>query len=50
MTPVKGCTGRVLRYIERQIEKVAEGVLKSRLQNLVVLANRQPAQKPKGRR
>ena len=47
---LKGYTGRVLRDIERQMDKVAEGPLKSRLQELVALANRLLAQKPKDRR
>jgi IS5 family transposase len=47
---LKGYTGRVLRDIERQMDKVAEGPLKSRLQELVALVNRLLAQKPKDRR
>ncbi|MGR3366256.1 MAG: IS5 family transposase [Sagittula sp.] len=47
---LKGYTGRVLRDIERQMEKVAEGPLKSRLQDLLALVNRLLAQKPKDRR
>jgi len=47
---LKGYTGRVLRDIERQIDKVAEGPLKSRLQDMVALVNRLLAQKPKDRK
>ncbi len=47
---LKGYTGRVLRDIERQMEKVAAGPLRSRLQDLVALVNRLLAQKPKDRR
>ena len=47
---LKGYTGRVLRDIERQIDKVTEGPVKSRLQELVALVNRLLAQKPKDRR
>ena len=47
---LKGYAGRVLRDIERQIDKVAEGPLKSRLQDLLALVNRLLAQKPKDRK
>ena len=47
---LKGYTGRVLRDIERQMDKVAEGPLKVRLQDLVALVNRLLAQKPKDRK
>ena len=47
---LKGYTGRVLRDIERQIDKVAEGPLKSRLQDMVALVNRLLAPKPKDRK
>ncbi|MGX0904860.1 IS5 family transposase [Roseovarius sp. MBR-79] len=47
---LKGYTGRVLRDIERQMDKVAEGPLKLRLQDLVALAKRLLAQKPKDRK
>ena len=47
---LKGYTGRVLRDIERQMGKVLEGPLKTRLQDLVALVNRLLAQKPKDRR
>jgi IS5 family transposase len=47
---LKGYTGRVLRDIERQMDKVAEGPLKLRLQDLLALVNRLLAQKPKDRR
>lgn len=46
---LKGYTGRVLRDIERQMDKVVEGPLKSKLQDLVALVNRLLAQKPKDR-
>jgi IS5 family transposase len=44
---LKGYTGRVARDIERQMDKVAEGPLKTRLQALVALTNRLLAQKLK---
>jgi IS5 family transposase len=47
---LKGYTGRVLRDIERQMDKVAEGPLKLRLHDLVALVNRLLAQKPKDRK
>lgn len=47
---IKGCAGRVLRDIERQMDKVAEGPLKLRLQDLVALVNRLLVQRPKDRR
>ncbi|WP_071675903.1 IS5 family transposase [Nioella nitratireducens] len=47
---LKGYTGRVLRDIERQMDKVAEGPLKLRLQDLVALVTRLLAQKPKDRK
>lgn len=47
---LKGYTGRVLRDIERQMEAIAEGPLKSQLQYLMVLVNRLLAQKPKDRK
>ena len=47
---LKGYTGRVLRDIERQMDKVAEGPLKSRLQELLALTNRLLAQQPKDRK
>jgi len=47
---LKGYTGRVLRDIERQMDKVADGPLKLRLQELVELVNRLLAQKPKDRK
>jgi IS5 family transposase len=46
---LKGHTGRVLRDIERQMDKVAKGPLKTRVQALVALTNRLLAQKPKDR-
>jgi IS5 family transposase len=47
---LKGYTGRVLRDIERQKDKVVDGPLKSQLQDLMVLANRLLAHKPKDRK
>lgn len=47
---LKGYTGRVLRHIERQIDKVVEGPLKARIQELVALVNRLQAQKPKDKK
>jgi len=47
---LKGYTGRVLRDIERQMDKVVEGPLKSRIQELVALVNRLLAQKPKDKK
>ena len=47
---LKGYTGRVLRDIERQMGKVLEGPLKTRLQDMMALVNRLLAQKPKDRR
>jgi len=47
---LKGYTGRVLRDIERQMDKVVEGPLKSRLQEMVALVNRLLAQKPKDKK
>lgn len=47
---LKGYTGRVLRDIERQMDKVVDRSLNSRLQELVALVNRLLAQKPKDRR
>lgn len=47
---LKGYTGRVLRDIERQMDKVVEGPLKSRLQEMLALVHRLLAQKPKDRK
>lgn len=47
---LKGYTGRVLRDIERQMDKVAEGPLKGRMQEMTALVSRLLAQKPKDRR
>ena len=47
---LKGYTGRVLRDIERQMDKVVEGPLKSKLQDLVALVNRLLAQRPKDKK
>jgi len=46
---LKGYTGRVLRDIERQMDKVAEP-LKARITEVTALVNRLLAQKPKDRR
>ena len=37
---LKGYTGRVLRDIERQLDKVPEGRLKARLEEMIALVNR----------
>jgi IS5 family transposase len=47
---LKGYTGRVLRDIERQRDRVPEGTLKVRLEEMVALVNRLLAQKPKDKR
>jgi IS5 family transposase len=47
---LKGYTGRVLRDIERQLGKVPEGALRARLVELIALANRLLAQKPKDKK
>jgi len=47
---LKGYTGRVLRDIERQMDKVSERPLKLKLQELAALVNRLLAQKTKDRR
>ena len=44
---LKGYTGRVLRDIERQLDKVPEGALKARMMEMIALATRLLAQKPK---
>ncbi|MGA9252753.1 MAG: IS5 family transposase [Roseobacter sp.] len=44
---LKGYTGRVLRDIERQLGKVPEGALKARLVEMIALATRLLALKPK---
>lgn len=44
---LKGYTGRVLRDIERQLDRVPEGVLKARMVEMIALATRLLAQKPK---
>lgn len=46
---LKGYTGRVLRDIERQLGRVPDGALKTRLVEMIVLVNRLLAQKPKDR-
>ena len=47
---LKGYTGRVLRDIERQLDKVPEGRLKARLEEMIALVNRLLAQKPKDKK
>jgi IS5 family transposase len=47
---LKGYAGRVLRDVERQMDEVAEGALKLRLQDLLALVNWLLAQRPKDRR
>ncbi|WP_261399240.1 IS5 family transposase [Leisingera daeponensis] len=47
---LKGYTGRVLRDIERQLGKVAEGALRQRLLEMIALVNRLLAQKPKDKK
>jgi IS5 family transposase len=47
---LKGYTGRVLRDIERQLDKVPEGALKARIVEMVALVNRLLAQKPKDKK
>jgi IS5 family transposase len=47
---LKGYTGRVLRDIERQLEQVPEGILKSRMVEMIALVNRLLAQKPKDKK
>ena len=44
---LRGYTGRVLRDIERQLGKVPEGALRTRLVEMIALVNRLLAQKPK---
>lgn len=44
---LKGYTGRVLRDIERQLDRVPEGALRTRIVEMVALVNRLLAQKPK---
>lgn len=47
---LKCYTGRVLRDIERQLDRVPDGTLKVRLEEMVALVNRLLAQKPKDKR
>ena len=47
---LKGYTGRVLRDIERQLDRVPEGALKARLEEMGALVNRLLAQKPKDKK
>ncbi|MEP4389908.1 MAG: IS5 family transposase [Sulfitobacter pontiacus] len=47
---LKGYTGRVLRDIERQLDKVPEGALKARMVDMIALVNRLLAQKPKDKK
>ena len=42
---LKGYTGRVLRDIERQLDKVPEGALKARMMEMIALVHRLLAQK-----
>jgi len=44
---LKGYTGRVVRDIERQLDKVPEGALRTRMEEMIALVNRLLAQKPK---
>ena len=44
---LKGYTGRVLRDIERQLTRVLEDALRTRLVGMIALVNRLLAQKPK---
>ena len=44
---LKGYTGRVLRDIERQLDRVPEGVLRARMVEMIALVNRLLAQMPK---
>ncbi len=47
---LKGYTGRVLRDIERQLDKVPEGALRTRLVEMIALVNRLLARKLKDRK
>lgn len=47
---LKGYTGRVLRDIERQLDKVPEGALRTRILEVVALTNRLLAQKVKDKK
>ena len=47
---LKGYAGRVLRDIERQLDKIPEGVLKARLVEMIALVTRLLAQKPKDKK
>jgi IS5 family transposase len=44
---LKGYTGRVLRDIERQLDKIPEGALRARIEEMIALVNRLLAQKTK---
>ena len=44
---LKGYTGRVLRDIERQLDRVPEGALRARIKEMIALVNRLLAQKTK---
>jgi IS5 family transposase len=44
---LKGYTGRVLRDIERQLDRVSDGALKARIVEMIALVNRLLAQRPK---
>jgi len=47
---LKGYTGRVVRDIERQLGKVPEGALRTRMEEMIALVNRLLAQKPKDKK
>jgi len=47
---LKGYTGRVLRDIERQLDKVPEGALKARMVEMIALVSRLLAQKTKDKK
>ncbi len=47
---LKGYTGRVLRDIERQLDKVPEGALRTRILEMIALTNRLLAQKVKDKK
>jgi len=44
---LKGYTGRVLRDVERQLDRVPEGALRTRMVDMIALVRRLLAQKPK---
>jgi IS5 family transposase len=47
---LKGYAGRVLRDIERQLDRLEDGPLKTRLVEMIALVNRLLAQKPKDKK